>query len=396
MQKKKVLKKGWHDGLEDLLKILIHALGANMGGAMRHISNFLPELGRIDRSNEYIVLVRESFPALFVSENVKLLTMKDEKAKSWWARVGYDVFFIPGILKSEGYSCLVSLTNFGPISSPIPHIFFQTNAIYYCPHYIERVNNRLKIEASMRRRLALASMKRADLIVTPSHAMADMIRGTCPETAGRPFKVLCHGFTKDSLLEPLDQKYQKLLDGSKGIRLLYPTHPAPYKGFEVLFDVLANLRDKGVEFTLYTTISRDDWPEGVSRYEQQVADLGIKEHVVFMGRVPQRQMGSLYSRSDLMIYPSLCESFGFSMIEAMGYGLPIVAADTGVNREICGGGAIYYPPLDSKSAAAAICEALKPDMNRRLLEAGKGRVDGFDWSWQRYSREFVEMIRMVT
>ena len=382
--------------IEYPLKILIHALGANMGGAMRHLSNFLPELGLLDHSNDYVVLVRESIPVSCPSENIKIVSMKDKKAESWWARVGHDVFLLPGKLKKEGYSCLVSLLNFGPVWTSIPHIFFQRNAIYYSPYYFERVSGRLKMEASMRRRLAVASMKRADLIVTPSRAMADMIRDTCPETAGRPFKVLYHGFAKDSLQDPLDAKFEKIFSGRQGVRLLYPTHPGHHKGFEVLFDSLAKLWDMGVEFTLYTTVSRDDWPEGVRGYERQVADLGLKERVAFMGRVPQRQMGSLYSRCDLMIYPSLCESFGFSMIEAMGHGLPIVAADTGVNREICGGGAIYYPPLDPKSAAAAIYEAHKPDVNRRLLEAGKERIDGFDWSWRRYAKEFVEMVEMVS
>jgi len=367
-----------------------------MGGAIRHLSNFLPELGLLDRSNEYVVLVRESIPMSCPSENIKFVSMKDKKAESWWVRVGHDLFLLPGKLKKERYSCVVSLTNFGPIWTSIPHIYFQRNPIYYCHYYLDRVNTQLKMETCMRRRLALASMMRADLIVTPSQAMADMIRDMCPGTATRSFKVLYHGFTRDSLQDPLDTKFEKYISNGKGVRLLYPTHPAPHKGFEVLFDALANLRDKGVEFTLYTTVSRDDWPEGVRQYERQVADLGIKEQVVFMGRVPQRQMGSLYSRCDLMIYPSLCESFGFSMMEAMGYGLPIVAADTGVNREICRGGAIYYPPLDPECAAAAICEVLKLDVNRRLLEAGKDRVDGFDWSWKRYSREFVEMIRMVT
>ena len=363
---------------------------------MRHLSNFLPELGRLDRSNEYVVLVRESIPVSCPSENIKIVSMKDRQAESWWARVGHDVFLLPGSLKREGYSCLVSLTNFGPIWSPVPHVFFQRNAIYYCPRYLEKVNGRLKVEAYVRRRLALASMMRADLIVTPSHAMADMIRNMCPETASRSFKVLYHGFSLDSLKDPLDQKIEKEFSRNKGVRLLYPTHPGHHKGFEILFDALAHLRDKGVEFTLYTTVSRDDWPEGVRLYERQVADLGLLEQVIFIGRVPQRQMGSLYSRCDLMIYPSLCESFGFSMIEAMGYGLPIVAADTGVNREICGDGAIYYPSLDPERAAAAICEALKPDVNRRLLEAGKGRVDGVDWSWGRYAREFVEMVEAVS
>jgi len=378
------------------LKILIHALGADMGGAMRHLSNFLPELGGVDRKNEYCVLIRESVPLPYISENIKIVSMKDNTAESWLARVGHDVLLLPARLKRDGYSCLVSITNFGPIWSSIPHVFFQRNAIYYCPYYFERVNGRLKVEASMRRRLALSSMMRADIIVTPSQAMADMIRDMCPETASRSFKVLCHGFSRESLKDPLDAKFEKLFSNKKGVRLLYPTHPAPYKGFEILFDTLAILQKMGIEFTLYTTVSRDDWPEGVRRHERQVAGLDLKKRVVFMGQVPQGQMGALYSRCDLMVYPSLCESFGFPMIEAMGFGLPIVAADTKVNREICGGGAIYYPSLDPESAATAICEAMKPDVNRRLVEAGKDRMEGFDWSWRRYAREFVELVESIT
>jgi len=40
----------------------------------------------------------------------------------------------------------------------------------------------------------------------------------------------------------------------------------------------------------------------------------------------------------------LCESFGFPLVEAMGARLPIVAADTPVNQEVCGKAAIYFPP----------------------------------------------------
>jgi glycosyltransferase involved in cell wall biosynthesis len=376
--------------------LLIHALGATMGGAVRHLSNFLPELGKQDVDREYTVLVRESFPSLGVSNNIRLERIPDRACASWLKRISGDVLELPQRLKREKFSAVVSLTNFGPIWSPVPHIFFQRNAVYYSPYYLETIHGRLKIETALRRRLAVASMMRADLIVTPSHAMGEMIREACPQTQNRRFHTLYHGFSMEALADPLDEKFARLLAREKRLRLLYPTHPERYKGFEVLFDILSKLKAARFDCCLFAPISVQDWPEGVRAYERQVKQLGLEDNVVFMGRVPQRQMGALYEQCDLMVYPSLCESFGFSMIEAMGHSVPIVASDTAINREMCGGAALFYPPLDAAAGAKAIQDAVEPAVMEKLREAGRMRVASFDWGWRRYAREFVDMVGMVS
>ena len=97
------------------MKILIHALGANMGGAMRHLTSFLPELGVRDPNREYVVLVRESFPVLKVAENIRLIRVSDRASSGWMKRIVGDVFELPQKLKREKFSAIVSLTNFEPI-----------------------------------------------------------------------------------------------------------------------------------------------------------------------------------------------------------------------------------------------------------------------------------------
>ena len=177
------------------MKVLIHALGANMGGALRHLSNFLPELGRCDVKREYVVLVRESFPALDVMDNIRLERIPDKACSSWVKRIASDVFALPRRLKREKFSTVVSLTNTGPIWSPVPHILFQRNALYYCPYYLQRIGGLLKVETALRRQLAVASMMRADLVVTPSQAMGEMIQEICPETRSKKFVTLYHGLS---------------------------------------------------------------------------------------------------------------------------------------------------------------------------------------------------------
>ena len=376
------------------MKVLIHAVGASIGGAVRHLTNFLPELARQDGGDEYVLLVRESFPPLEAGENIRIERVPDTRASGWVARTTYDVATLPRRSRREKFDVIVSLANFGPVWTTVPHVFFQRNSIYYCHDYLSRLKGKLKAETYLRRRLAVESMRRAALVVTPSNAMADMIRRSCPQVRKRRFRTLYHGFSNDNLREPLDSKYQKMLTRG-GYKLLYPTHAGLHKGFEVLFEALAELKKRRADFTLFAPIAQDHWPAAIGDYTRQVQSLGIQDHVVFMGNVPQRQMGSLYSQCDLMVYPSLCESFGFSMIEAMGCGLPIVAAGTSVNKEMCGHGAVYYPSLDPRSAAVAINRAMDPEFSRELSVGGRARLNSFDWSWRRYAREFVEMVRGV-
>ncbi|MBI5100209.1 MAG: glycosyltransferase [Nitrospirae bacterium] len=365
-----------------------------MGGARRHLSGFFRELDRQDESREYVALVRESFPDLPLQGSVRLEKISDSQAMGWMARVKGDIFDIPRKLRREKFGAIVSLTNFGPVWSPAPHILFQTNSLYFCRYHLSTANRRQKTETILRRGMVIEMMKRADVIVTPSDTMGEMIRDTCPQLDNRVFRTLYHGFDQGALEEPLDRKYEEMF-ARRHLRFLYPTHPAPHKGFEILFEMLSLVKKKMPNFTLYTTIEVDDWPEVVRPYEMMIRELGLDDHVVFMGRVPQGQMGALYRASELMIYPSLCESFGFSMVEAMAYGLPIVAAGTSVNQEICKGGALYYPPLDPHAGAEAILGALDPKNAGTVVERGRERMASFDWGWNRYAREFIGLINAV-
>jgi glycosyltransferase involved in cell wall biosynthesis len=83
------------------------------------------------------------------------------------------------------------------------------------------------------------------------------------------------------------------------------------------------------------------------------------------------------------------------MVEAMGHGLPIVAADTPVNREMCQGAALYYPPLDPTTGARAVMDALQGDAMVHLKAAGEARMTAFDWGWGRYAREFLDILDSV-
>ena len=195
------------------------------------------------------------------------------------------------------------------------------------------------------------------------------------------------------MIEPLGHEFANQFDSRPQPWLLFPSHGGVHKGIDIAIETLGKLNNEGFEFTFFTPVSQADEPKNFQMYERRCQEVGIRERVVFLDRIPQRQVGALLQKCDLMLYPSLCESFGFSMVEALAFRLPIVAADTPVNREMCGEGALYYPPLDPAAAAEAVKRALEPEMRRCLIEGGADRFAAFDWSWRRYAREFVDIVK---
>jgi glycosyltransferase involved in cell wall biosynthesis len=103
----------------------------------------------------------------------------------------------------------------------------------------------------------------------------------------------------------------------------------------------------------------------------------------------------LYRDSDLFVFPSIAESFGHPLVEAMASGLPILASDIPVCREICGEAAIYFDPFDEKSLAQAIVHlAEDTTLRKRLSEAGRRRAVS-QFNWTDHVRRLVTLIEEV-
>ncbi|MCR5592154.1 MAG: glycosyltransferase family 4 protein [Saccharofermentans sp.] len=104
---------------------------------------------------------------------------------------------------------------------------------------------------------------------------------------------------------------------------------------------------------------------------------GLDNLVIFEGRVDSERLSWLYEKSDLFVFPSLLEGYGWVMIEAMGRGLPVVSFDNSampytVKDNING---VLVKNKDSNEMAKRICELL-PDRNRMVM-LQKGALDTY-------------------
>ena len=67
---------------------------------------------------------------------------------------------------------------------------------------------------------------------------------------------------------------------------------------------------------------------------QKAAALGVQDRVHLLGEVPPADVPDFLRAGDLFAFPSRWEGFGFAMLEAMYAGLPVIASDIPVFREI--------------------------------------------------------------
>lgn len=113
----------------------------------------------------------------------------------------------------------------------------------------------------------------------------------------------------------------------------------------------------------------------------QVAEIwskqqGITAGLVFHGPVPHKQLLEELSNADLLLHPSLEESFGLSIAEAMAMGLPVVAGESsGAVPWVVGGGGVLCDVRQEQAICQAIEQVLVPENYARYSLAARERVE---------------------
>jgi len=99
--------------------------------------------------------------------------------------------------------------------------------------------------------------------------------------------------------------------------------------------------------------------------EARVSDLGLKDHVKFMGYISNPELA--YNRGWVVVQPSMSEGAPIALIEAMACGKPVVATDVGGVSEVLGDAGILVPPRNPRALARGILKVLLDEELAREL-----------------------------
>lgn len=169
---------------------------------------------------------------------------------------------------------------------------------------------------------------------------------------------------------------------------LFVANVSPNKGGQTLVHAMSILASQGKNHHILHVGSDDQGR--FPAYASHVPD-GTGAYPKSLGHVSVEALSELYATARYLAFPSHFEGFGLPVLEAQAHGLPVIASDLPVLREVAGEGALYFPVGDAQALADGI-EALNNDNTLFAELSAKALKNASRFSWDKAAKETNALI----
>ena len=91
----------------------------------------------------------------------------------------------------------------------------------------------------------------------------------------------------------------------------------------------------------------------------------LRSHVIELSGCSDQELTRHLAPACALLFPSRAEGYGLPLMEAFGLGVPVIASDLPVFRELAGDVPLYLDPLDAKGWEQAILDFARPNSPAR-------------------------------
>jgi glycosyltransferase involved in cell wall biosynthesis len=167
-----------------------------------------------------------------------------------------------------------------------------------------------------------------------------------------------------------------------------------YKGADSLILAASRLRDAIPELHLVAVGGGDD----LGRLRKIAAEQQITERVHFLENLSQEEVAACYAHADVFALPSTGEGFGLVFLEAMAFGVPVVAVDAGGATDLVRDGVngLLIPPNDVELLAQGLCRLIQDESLRRKLGDCGALMVRNEYQFSAFSRALEKSLCDVT
>jgi glycosyltransferase involved in cell wall biosynthesis len=351
-------------------------------------------LQKIDHENEYFIFVKpdEDDTVLQETSNFKIIKLEGGSYPQW------EQFALPKAAREAGCGILHCTSNTAPINCQIPLVVTLHDIIYMESSYFRILTGSAtpyqKFGNAYRKLVIPRIIKKSSKIITVSHFEKNRI--------GEFF-----GMKGDSRLTAVyngvSEHFKPVTDQAE-INHVKEKYHLPDHFFFFLGNTDPKKNTKGTikAFSDFIKQTGSDHKLVMLDYDRselekilnEIGDPSLLERIVLTGYVVNTDLPAIYSQSQVFLYPSLRESFGIPMLEAMACGVPVITSNTSSMPEVAGNGAVIIDPFKPDEITAAIIKILNNNtMREELIKHGFEQAAKF--SWKAMAESVLEIYREI-
>ncbi len=181
-------------------------------------------------------------------------------------------------------------------------------------------------------------------------------------------------------------------NGESPMRFLFVGPCEQRKGLNYLIQAVSLLSDCSVQLDIIGDLKGD--PGYVAKLRELIKTYKLQDIVFLHGWVSQNRLWKFYTDADIFVLPSLWEGFGVVLMEAMAFGLPVVATNVGGVPEIIRDGynGLMVPPRDSTLLAEALRRLCREPSLRLLMSKNNQKQAVQFLSWDDVGHTFSSLL----
>ncbi len=352
------------------------------------------ELQEIDGENEYVIFVKpdEDNKVFNNTANFKVVELGGGPYPTW------EQYALPRAARKEGCHILHCTSNTAPVKPGLPLIVTLHDIIYLESISIfKKGGTWYQKSGNMYRRWVVPRVvKISDKIITVSKFERNRINeffGFSPDN--NRLVAVYNGVSNH--FRPIDDKNE--LERVKNHYhlphrfLFFLGNTDPKKNTFGVLKAFSDYRKKSGDDSLYL-VMLDYEKNALNKLLSQIDDKELINRIVLTGYVINTDLPAIYNLCQIFLYPSLRESFGIPMLEAMRCGVPVITSNTSSMPEVSGNAAYIINPFKPEEISAGI-ELLLKNKNRRNELINKGLKQAEKFSWSNMAKDVLKLYQDV-
>ena len=354
----------------------------------------IKNLQLIDNKNEYFIFVKpdEDSSVLQETSNFKIIELNGGSYPTW------EQIALPKAAKQYGCNILHCTSNTAPFFTDIPLITILHDIIYMESSYLQisksSASTYQKFGNVYRKIVVPRVLKKSTKVITVSHFEKNRI--------GEFFGI--KGDNKlDAIYNGVSEHFKPVTnsDELKRVKEKYNL-PDTYFFFLGNTDPKKNTKGTLKAFSDFLKQTGSNHKLVMLDYDKielnkllvEIKDTDLINNIVLTGYVVNTDLPAIYAQCDVFLYPSLRESFGIPMLEAMSCNVPVITSNTSSMPEVADDAAHIVDPFKSEEITQAIIKILQDDDYRKSL-CEKGLKRSKQFSWNNMAKAYLKQYELI-